>query len=247
MEISRWKTVLGELIDGVQSEVGMPIPALDEFRTRLNEAAADAQTRKRFEDELEAFLHSQPFLREAATQSLRKEASPLIEAATALLKDARRFLPKHESTKDGIGDSEESATEPLAVMDVWDAIADAERVLPGQTAPDEESDPRWQAIIKVEDFIPKEPDAIWSFILRWGICTDEDLRDAVATCLLEHLLEYHFTRFFPQLEEAVRGNAVLADTFSGCWKLGQAKEEDNAKRFDDLQAECRRVRAQTKL
>ena len=67
-----WKTLLGELIDGVQSEVGMPFPALDEFRTRVNEVAADAQTRKHFEVELEAFLHSQPFLRDAATQSLRK-------------------------------------------------------------------------------------------------------------------------------------------------------------------------------
>ena len=132
-------------------------------------------------------------------------------------------------------------------MDVWDAIASAECILPGEAAHEDTRDPRWQAIIAVGHFIQEEPDAIWSFILRWGNSSDEDLRTAVATCLLEHLLEYHFSRFFPQVEEAVRGNAVLADTFSRCWKLGQAKEEDNAKRFDGLQAECRKVRAQTRL
>jgi|SRR5580704_8545964 hypothetical protein len=132
-------------------------------------------------------------------------------------------------------------------MDVWDAIASAERILPGEAAPEDTRDPRWQAIIAVGHFIQQEPDAIWSFILRWGISADEDLRDAVATCLLEHLLEYHFTRLFPQLEVAVRSNPMLADTFSRCWKFGQAKEEDNAKRFDGLQTECRKGRAQNKV
>jgi hypothetical protein len=128
---------------------------------------------------------------------------------------------------------------------VWDAIESAERILPGEAAAEETLDPRWQAIIAVGHFIQEEPDAIWSFILRWGSNADEDLRTAVATCLLEHLLDYHFSRFFPQVEEAVRSNALFADTFSKCWKFGQAKEEDNAKRFDDLQAECRKGRPQT--
>lgn len=128
---------------------------------------------------------------------------------------------------------------------VWDAIASAERILPGEAAAEETRDPRWQAIIAVGHFIQEEPDAIWSFILRWGSNADEDLRTAVATCLLEHLLDHHFSRFFPQIEEAVRSNALFADTFSKCWKFGQAKEEDNAKRFDGLQAECRKSRPQT--
>jgi hypothetical protein len=125
-------------------------------------------------------------------------------------------------------------------MDVRDAIASAERILPGQAAPEESRDPRWQAIIAIGDFIQEEPGAIWSFILRWGSSADEDLRYAVATCLLEHLLEHHFRRFFLQVEEAVRSDALLADTFSKCWKFGQAKEENNSKRFDSLQAECRK-------
>jgi len=56
----------------------------------------------------------------------------------------------------------------------------------------------------------------------------------VASCLLEHLLELHFTRFFPEVEAHVRRNAVFADTISRCWKFGQADEAPNSARFDAL-------------
>jgi hypothetical protein len=58
------------------------------------------------------------------------------------------------------------------------------------------------------------------------------------------LLQHHFSRFFPRVEEAVRSNPLLADTFLKCWKFGQAKEERDAKRFDSLRAECK-ARLQT--
>lgn len=53
-------------------------------------------------------------------------------------------------------------------MSVYDAIAKAEAVLPGQAAPEGDIDPRWQGIIAVGAFIETEPDAVWSFIVRWG-------------------------------------------------------------------------------
>jgi hypothetical protein len=142
-------------------------------------------------------------------------------------------------------DDNKKETAPDEAVDVWDAIAAAERILPGEAAPEDTRDPRWQAIIAVGHFIPAKPDAIWSFILRWGSSADEDLRDAVATCLLEHLLGHHFSSLFPRVEEAVRGNALLADTFLRCWKVGQSTETRNAKRFNDLQAECRKARPKT--
>jgi len=37
----------------------------------------------------------------------------------------------------------------------------AERVLPGQVAPEGEKDPRWQAIIAVTEFIRSDPEAVW--------------------------------------------------------------------------------------
>ncbi len=125
---------------------------------------------------------------------------------------------------------------------VADAIEAAEKILPGHCAPEGEEDPRWQAIIKVEDFVEDEPDAIWSFILRWGVSDDDDLRTAIGVLLLEHLLEHHFARFFPLVERAARKNPKFADTFLRCWKLGKAKEEHNSSRFEALRLECEKAK-----
>lgn len=130
-------------------------------------------------------------------------------------------------------------------MNVRDAIENAERILPGKAAADGECDPRWQAIIAIGAFVKTEPEAVWPFIVRWGSSNDGDLRDAVATCLLEDLLEFHFERFFPRIEDAAHANAMLADTFSRCWKFGQAKDAGNAERFEALKAECRKSRLKT--
>ena len=119
-------------------------------------------------------------------------------------------------------------------MDVHQAIAAAEAVLPGRAAPDGEEDPRWQAMIGIAEFLADDPEPICAFVLRWGSHPDADLQSAVASCLLEHLLELHFARFFPEVEARVRRNDVFADTFSRCWKFGQADEAPNSARFDAL-------------
>ena len=117
---------------------------------------------------------------------------------------------------------------------VGDAIAKAEAVLPGRAAPDGETDPRWQAIIRVAEFIETDPEAVWPFIKRWGGHPDEDLRMAVATCLLEHLLEHHFDDFIARVEDRARADALFAGTVGTGWKLGQAEEPRRAARFDRL-------------
>jgi hypothetical protein len=119
-------------------------------------------------------------------------------------------------------------------MDVHQAIAAAEAVLPGHAAPDGEEDPRWQAMIALGEHLAADPEPICAFILRWGSHPDADLQSAVASCLLEHLLERHFAQFFPEVEAHVRRNVVFADTFSRCWKFGQADDAPNSARFDAL-------------
>src|SRR5436190_5294957 len=89
------------------------------------------------------------------------------------------------------------------------AIARAETVLPGRPAPEGKRDPRWQAIIFVGEFIESQPEHVWEFAQRWGKHAQRDLRAAIATCLLEHLLEYHFDAFFPR----VRGVALQSARF----------------------------------
>jgi DNA-binding PucR family transcriptional regulator len=126
-------------------------------------------------------------------------------------------------------------------MTVQDALAAAEQLLPGRSAPDGAEDPRWQAIIEVAMFAEHEPEAIWPFVLKWGSHEDEDVRAAVATCLLEHSLEYHFDSIFPRVESGARSNAFFGKTVAQCWKFGQAKEPGRAQRFDRLLSDLRNV------
>ena len=126
-------------------------------------------------------------------------------------------------------------------MNVRGALAAAERLLPGVAAPDGNKDPRWQAIIRVGDFVESEPEAIWPFVLKWGSHEDDDVRQAIATCLLEHLLEYHFDLLFPRVEEVARANSWFAKTTVQCWKFGEAEEPSRAARFERLCSEIRKA------
>ena len=124
-------------------------------------------------------------------------------------------------------------------MSVNDAVAAAERLLPGQEAQEGEVDPRWQAIIAVGEFVETEPEAVWTFISKWGASTDRDLRTAVATCLLEHLLEHHFDDYIVRVERLVREDPLFARTVTVCWKFGQSEEPGRAARLDRLVASIR--------
>lgn len=116
------------------------------------------------------------------------------------------------------------------------AIEAAEKILPGEAAPDGENDPRWQAIMLIEDFVETEPEVILPFVLKWGRHEQEDLRTAIAVLLVEHLLEFHFPSLFPRIEKASLEDALFADIFLRAWKLGQAKEPENSVRFEILRA-----------
>ena len=124
-------------------------------------------------------------------------------------------------------------------MRIAEAIREADALLPGKPI-DEGRDPRWQAIIAVGEYIESEPEAIWAFIRRWGKHPQEDLRVAIATCLLEHLLEYHFADYFPRVEEFVRADPLFGDTFQTCSRFGQSTEPANSVKFDALKRWVRR-------
>jgi hypothetical protein len=115
-------------------------------------------------------------------------------------------------------------------MSVGGAISRADSLLPGVPV-EEGQDPRWQAIIAVGEFIEADPQAVWEFIARWGAHPLEDLRDAVATCLLEHLLEHHFATYFPRVEQLALSDALFGDTFERCWQFGQSLEPGNTECF----------------
>ena len=117
------------------------------------------------------------------------------------------------------------------------ALAKAEKLLPGTPTSD---DPRWQAMLELQaDFIQSNPEEIWQFVLRWGKHPQTDLRDAVACCLLEHLLEHHFLLLFPRVCAAAQASPRFADTLRRCYWMGEAAWPPNAAALDQLAGEKR--------
>jgi hypothetical protein len=113
-------------------------------------------------------------------------------------------------------------------------IARTERLLPGRPAPDGESDARWQAIMRIEDHIPEQPEPVWAFTRKWGKHPQEDLRTAVAVLLLEHLLEQHFQLIYPRVVVEVGLSKRFKDTLRRCDWLGEAAWPSNARKLDRL-------------
>lgn len=119
------------------------------------------------------------------------------------------------------------------------AIEYANSILPGSPASEGQEDARWQAVLRIADYIESDPEPVWNFVRQWGSCPEEDVRDAIACCLLEHLLEVHFVLLFPRVEKSVKEDPLFADTFTRCWKLGQAKDGVHSEHFDQLKAWCK--------
>ncbi len=125
-------------------------------------------------------------------------------------------------------------------LTVQETISQAEQLLPGKAAPDGEMDLRWQAIIAVGEFIEDCPEEVWKFVERWGTQKDEDLRMAIACCLLEHLLEHHFDLIFPKVQRACKRKSRFVDTLRSCWPFGQLGLPENLRRVNKLLRRRRR-------
>jgi hypothetical protein len=121
-------------------------------------------------------------------------------------------------------------------MSVQEVIERANAILPGRAASEGQRDWRWQCIIDLGEYVESNPEEVWGFVAHWGGHRDEDLRAAIATCLLEHLLEHHFDTIFPRVEQRARTDKRFAAMFGICSKFGQAELARNASRFDALKA-----------
>ena len=123
-------------------------------------------------------------------------------------------------------------------MTLVEAIAGAEAILPGE-ASERGLDPRWQAIVEVAEFIQSDPEEVWAFAARWGCAADSDLRTAIATCIVEHLLEHHFAVVFPRVEKLALENRAFADTLMLCSEFGESEAPANSMRLRQLKARLR--------
>lgn len=93
----------------------------------------------------------------------------------------------------------------------------------------------WNAAEIMGEYAEHHPSAIWCLTLIHASSADTEVRQAIATCVLEHILEYHFDTFFDLIENAIQGgDERLRDTLKICWKFGQADLPKNRNRWDRL-------------
>ena len=114
--------------------------------------------------------------------------------------------------------------EPVAIADLHAGLGSATETQ------------RWKAARDLGEFVERSPEAVWGLVAQWGCSDHEDTRAAVASCVLEHLLEHHFASVFPRVEELALADRRFADTFCWCWRFGESDKPANAVRFDALKA-----------
>ena len=119
-----------------------------------------------------------------------------------------------------------------------EAIDHANRILLISAEHVNRLDDRWQAIIQVSEFLDTHPEDVWAFVEHWGKSSDPDIRDAIATVLLEHLLEQFFDHYFSRVRTAIRDDSRFADTFLRSWPFGQSETGENAAKFQLLKSEA---------
>ena len=97
---------------------------------------------------------------------------------------------------------------------------------------DSDNNCRWQSLIIIGEYLDKYPDYIFKIIIKYGSSKDEDMRTAVATILLEHLLEKDFKKYFNLYKNLSTNNYYLLDTLSKCWvnKIN-SREQKEIKKF----------------
>ena len=124
----------------------------------------------------------------------------------------------------------ERETNPFDAADAPAAVIRAESML---ASPD--NDTRWQGAILLGEFCESAPEVIWPTVVQFGSSPDDDMRTAIATCVLEHILEHHFEPFFERSRQiVVAGNKPFTDCLRQCWRFGQAESPTNKERLDAL-------------
>jgi len=82
---------------------------------------------------------------------------------------------------------------------------------------DSDNNCRWQSLIVIADLIEAKPDLVWEVVSEFGDSDDDDMRMAIATILLEHLLDHDFGRYFPKVQEEIRNKRYrFIDTLGNC-------------------------------
>jgi hypothetical protein len=91
---------------------------------------------------------------------------------------------------------------------------------------------RWQSLIVIGEYLNEYPEDIFHIIIKYGSSKDEDMRTAIATILLEHLLEKNFRKHFNLYKKFSENDSYLLDTLSKCWvNKTDSKEQKEIKKY----------------
>jgi hypothetical protein len=272
MTSREWRNFASELIDGLERQLCSSAPKRAKLQlAELRECASKATTakaRKAWERRCDRLGESTPFFRGAVRRHIGEQMDIAIDGMDGAIEAMAKLAKAQGNTKAERGIAKTLADfrkkrrkpvyKPIHSIQrrrTGARVADLKRSTEYTIAEDKEllenieadlasadENTRWQAAIHLGRFAEFEAEPIWPMVVRWGSHSDEDVRTAIATCVLEHILEYHFEPFFERVREIARsGNRLFADTFTRCWSLGQAKLAPNVARFEELMAECRKI------
>jgi hypothetical protein len=98
MRSADWKKMIEDLLDAIEGELRTSVPAktkltLNALRSRLGERDI-TRRRKRFDQELDELLTSDPFLRAATKRYFRRKVPQAIAEALVVLERAKVYLAK---------------------------------------------------------------------------------------------------------------------------------------------------------
>lgn len=83
--------------------------------------------------------------------------------------------------------------------------------------PDADNTCRWQAMIVVGEYVKSQPERVWQIVEAYGAHRSADMRAAVATVLLEHLIDENPSCYRPRAETLAARSRVFSETLRTCW------------------------------
>jgi hypothetical protein len=97
----------------------------------------------------------------------------------------------------------------------------------------------WSACAVLSYFVDRFPGQLFELIRAVVTGSSDDQRTALATCLLEHLLERNFDEIVKSIAEERNAQLRfdLADVLSRCWPCGEAKRSAKWQKLETLLCE----------
>lgn len=79
---------------------------------------------------------------------------------------------------------------------------------------------RWKILTLLGNYSEQYPNILWPIIIKWGQSNISDIRNGIACCVLEHVLQYHKSKYIKRINKIViEGSWYMKDTLDRCWRF----------------------------